>query len=309
MRLHDEQDKESKTNHVGRICSTVPSDFYTHAYERWRNVGDDPSRFRQVPVSLRNRMFIGLTGGGALETGCAIHHTYGTPYIPGSSVKGIVSAHARERLSDKSGQDWCDELFGRMPQSADNASSAQSGLVSFHDAWWVPNSADLPLVQEVVTTHHLDYYGKDGATPATDFDSPVPNAQIAVQGAFLFTIEGPEEWLDLVNQMLVSALTERGAGAKTRTGYGRFRAPEARSGPETQWAENWLRERLPESPFQRDSALRGTGLAQEWSTIEEPDRKSAVRELICHLWEERVPGSWENPKGRATRRARAMYDE
>jgi hypothetical protein len=46
----------------------------------------------------------------------------------------------------------------------------------------VPGSATTPLIEEIVTTHHLKYYGSEGATPASDCDSPIPNAQIAVRG-------------------------------------------------------------------------------------------------------------------------------
>lgn len=120
-----------------------------------------------------------------LETGCAIAHSYGAPYIPGSSIKGVVSSHARHdrNLPDVD----CNELFGVEP-SEDNPAGL-SGLITFHDAWWVPNPYQRnPLVQEVVTTHHPDYYGDEVNTPATDLDSPIPNAQIAVHGSFLFVL-------------------------------------------------------------------------------------------------------------------------
>ena len=86
----------------------------------------------------------------------------------------------------------------------------------------MPGSAERPLVPEIVTTHHLYYYGSDGRTPATDFDSPVSNAQIAAHSEFLFVAEGPPAWLVLSEQILVGALSTRGASAKTRTGYGLF---------------------------------------------------------------------------------------
>ena len=219
LREHNEAGQESKAKNVliERVCNRPASDFYRHAYLRWRRVTGSASRFRSVILKLETRLFIGLTGGGMLETGCTIGHTHGAPYIPGSSIKGVVSAHVRKRLeSAPNGPQICDELFGRGDPGA------LSALVTFHDAWWVPGSAERPLVEEVVTTHHPEYYGKDGATHATDFDSPVPNAQVAVQGEFLFVIEGPKNWLDLTEEMLIVALSTQGAGAKTRAGYGMF---------------------------------------------------------------------------------------
>ena len=232
---HQEGENGSKTNHIKRVCKLTPDAFYRNAYKRWHKATSDKQRFHQVQLVLENRLFIGLTGGGMLETGCAIGHSYGAPYIPGSSIKGVVLAHAREGFDTVEGKAVCDELFG-APATGDQPTGL-SGLITFHDAWWVPDdawwvpdSARHPLVQEVVTSHHPDYYGEDGKEPATDFDSPVPNAQVAVQGAFLFTIEGPVAWLPLAEDMLIAALSTHGIGAKTRAGYGTMKL-------DPQWAK------------------------------------------------------------------------
>lgn len=311
---HDD-DPAIKKKHVERICASTAGDFYRRAYDRWTRATADAARFRSVNLKLRTRLFIGLTGGGMLETGCAISRAHGTPYIPGSSVKGIVAAHARERL-DETG-DAFRELFGARP-TADRP-DALSGLIAFHDAWWVPDSAEpplvkRPLVKEVVTTHHPDYYAKEGAVPATDFDSPVPNAQVAAQGAFLFVIGGPGEWLDFAERMLVSALTASGAGAKTRAGYGLFADPEASgsedagtaSSPGRKWVDDKLAELTAKPGVQADQALRGKALAEAWASMDDPSLRQAVFSEIQGRWQER--GWWENPQGAAARKAKAIYE-
>ena len=219
---HGEKDNEAKTKHIERVArQSRVANFYLRAYKRWKQATSDTMRFRSVVLSLESRLFVGLTSGGMVETGCAIDHSHGTPYIPGSSVKGVVNAWAHERFDPtEEGRAIRGELFG-MP--SDGGLPGLSGLMTFHDAWWVPDSAESPLVPEVVTTHHPDYYGTDGNKPATDFDSPVPNAQIAVRGGFLFVIEGPPAWLELTERMLIAALTTRGIGARTHAGYGLFR--------------------------------------------------------------------------------------
>lgn len=310
---HDDDEPRIKAGHVDRICRSAAGDFYRHAYTRWKKATSDTTRFRSVILKLRTRLFIGLTGGGMLETGCAISRAHGTPYIPGSSVKGLVAAHALERL-DESG-DAFRELFGARP--AADRPAALSGLLAFHDAWWEPDSAELPLVKEVVTTHHRDYYAKEGAAPATDFDSPVPNAQVAVQGEFLFVIEGPCDWLDFAEQMLISALVTRGAGAKTRAGYGLFTAPDApcsdegrgphgSSNPGRDWVDAKLRELSASPGVQPDQALRGKALAEAWSSMDDPSLKQSALADIRARWEER--GWWDKPQGGAARKARAIYD-
>lgn len=310
---HDENTQDVKTKHIERVCASDVSDFYRSAYRRWEVATGDETRFRSVRLTIATRLFIGLTGGGMLETGCAISHSYGTPYIPGSSVKGIVASHVRDRLGGD-GRALCNELFGApAPNDDDEDTDVQddgpadlAGLIGFHDAWWAPDSADRPLVQEIVTTHHHEYYGEEGAVPATDFDSPIPNAQVAVQGAFLFVIEGPTDWLEPVERMLVSALTTRGAGARTRAGYGLFIAPSAPSDPGREWVDKAIQELTRNPSVKAEQALRGERLATEWSSIHDPRLKEAALADIRARWDER--GWWDTPHRGAARKAKAIYD-
>ena len=330
---HKEGGNEAKSRHIVRVCGsgwdkesegkgrgdgrshgrsaartegTTRHDaagFYRRAYERWRQATSDAMRFRSVVLKLETRLFIGLAGGGMLETGCAIGHSHGAPYIPGSSVKGVVNACARERLgSTEDGRAACDELFG-APATEDRPAGS-SGLITFHDAWWVPGSADRPLAPEIVTTHHPDYYGQDGRTPATDFDSPVPNAQVAVHGAFLFVIEGPPGWLVLAEQMLIAALNTRGAGARTRTGYGLFEAPTV---PRCEWVDTTLAALADKYKAKEEVILRGGPFAQAWNALEDPALKREAFSDIRSRWQEK--GWWdEPPQGRSAEQAKAIYD-
>ena len=305
-----DDDPGIKAKHVERICQSTAGPFYHRAYARWMRATADTARFRSVSLKLKTRLFIGLTGGGMLETGCAISRPYGTPYIPGSSVKGVVAAHAQQRL-DQTG-DTFRELFGARP--TEDRLDALSGLIAFHDAWWVPDSAERPLVEEVVTTHHPRYYAEEGATPATDFDRPIPNAQVAAQGEFIFVVGGPTEWLDFAQQMLISALTASGIGAKTRAGYGLFAEPVTRGGedsdatpnPGREWVSDKINELTAKPGVQRDQALRGKALAESWSSIDDPGLKEAALAEVRARWQER--GWWDNPQGGAARKAKAIYD-
>ena len=314
---HVENDPRFKTEHIERVCGRAVGKFYRRAYDRWRRVTDDATRFRSVVLKIETRLFIGLTGGGMLETGCRISHSYGTPYIPGSSVKGVMAFHARDRFGQTGGsfRKFHEELFGtQTADTADGDSGALSGLLAFHDAWWVPGSAKRSLVQEVVTSHHPRYYDKEGAIPATDFDSPIPNAQIAIRGEFLFVIEAPAEWLDLAERMLVSALTTRGASARTRAGYGLFAALEAggtkdsdtSSNPGREWVDSKIAELSARPGVQAGQALRGKALAETWSSIDDPSLKQAALAHIRARWQKH--GWWDVPQGGAARKAKAIYD-
>ena len=307
LKMHDEGGA-NKTELIERMCKTDMGDLYRGAYKRWREATSDKSRFRSTTLQLKTRLFAGLAGGGMLETGCAISHSYGAPYIPGSSVKGVVNAHVREKFRNAdNGDAICNEIFGAP--ATEGRPAGLAGLVSFHDAWWTPNSDQRPFVLEVVTTHHPEYYGKDGKVPATDFDSPVPNAQIAVQGRFLFVLEGPPAWLDLAEQMLVDALSSRGAGAKTRSGYGLFE-PMAVAEPEPScaWVDETIDELARRDHAPAEQTLRGKGLAKAWAEIADPPLKKEAYQDIRSRWEKR--GWWETPPGKkAARAAKAIYDE
>lgn len=303
----------AKTEYVRKVCDVTVDDLYRHAFRRWSDATADKQRFLQLRLALESRLFIGTAGGGALETGCAISHSHGMPHIPGSSVKGVVSAHARERFKGEGerGDAVCDELFGYGPSK--QRPSGLAGSISFHDAWWVPGSAESPLVPEVVTSHHPDYYGTDGRTPATDWDSPVPNAQVAVQGSFFFVMEGPCAWLGLAAEILTDALHTRGFGAKTRAGYGYFNAePEAVPEPTCEWVDETIAKLMRQNKALEGDTLRGRQLALEWAEIEDPILRREAFEDIRRRWQDegrrwQGEGWWDTPPGKAARAAKEIY--
>jgi CRISPR-associated protein Cmr6 len=304
-----EEGRKQKTAHIERICGIPANSLYTRAFQRWQTATGDGLRFHAVALELQARLFIGLTGGGMLETGCAISHSYGVPYIPGSSIKGVVSAFARASAFGSAHPEVCDELFGAEPTDENPAGLA--GLIAFHDAWWVPGSAPTPLVQEVVTTHHLDYYGSEGMTPATDLDSPIPNAQIGVRGSFLFVLEGlidgPLAWLHLTGEMLVAAMSNVGVGAKTRSGYGFFESSVSASNPQYRcaWVDDTIAILMKKNNAKEDDTLRGKGLANEWKALADAELKAQALAYIQARLE--AKGWWEKPQGGSAKEAKAIY--
>ncbi len=61
-------------------------------------------RFEEVldkDYTTSSRLIVGLGAAHALETSITLHHTYGIPYIPGSSFKGAVRAVAFWRIVEK----------------------------------------------------------------------------------------------------------------------------------------------------------------------------------------------------------------
>lgn len=184
----------------------------------------------------------GLGREHPVENGFLWHHTLGVPYLPGSSVKGMVRAWIEQWAEEK---EEIDHIFGLKRPTE----QPQVGEVVFLDA--IPLSS-VPLKAEIMTPHYGNYYQKKGKLEAPgDWMSPTPIPFLAVkEGAtFHFAIvprrqsclETPGE-SDQSCNILVSesregdrrsdcgtvigwlkdALEWIGAGAKTTVGYGRM---------------------------------------------------------------------------------------
>lgn len=213
---------QAKKALIDRVAQLVPSPLYHAALARWKmTTGQAP--FAAFEASLSGRLYIGVTRDNALETGVTTAHTYGMPMIPGSAVKGLCRAAGCKIGIDEKVEIW---MFGNKPgndSDAENDADTEIGGLIFHDAWWIGGANDKPFVPEIVTTHHQEYYGSEGETPATDFDSPIPANQIAVTGKFYFVIEGDLRWASMAAKLLKVALAQNGIGGKRSSGYGFFK--------------------------------------------------------------------------------------
>ncbi len=203
---------------ITRLVGLPVPEGYRWAFDRWERAttGDD---FDSAELDLLGRLYIGLTRDSALETGITVQHAWGMPMIPGSALKGISRHVAQTASTLKNEPDAITYLFG-----SEKDAEPECGAVVFHDAWWVPQPDAKPFAAEVVTPHHTEYYNM-GKRHATDFDSPIPAAQIAAQGRFRFVVEGDPGWCKLALALLKLALTRHGVGGKTTSGYGLFAAP------------------------------------------------------------------------------------
>jgi CRISPR-associated protein Cmr6 len=211
---------ETFTQHIGHACQLKPPPVYQAAYERWRGYAVEQAARQSAACwagKVDGRLFLGLGGASPLEAAISLHHTYGVPKLPGSALKGLARAYAEAASIDPG---LAETLFGRETKGeGEDWDGGDAGYLVFHDAWWIPDGP--PLAQEIVTVHHAEYYAQT-QTEATDFDSPTPNAQIAIRGSFLFAVEGLEGWGREGLRWLQAGLRNWGAGAKTAAGYGYF---------------------------------------------------------------------------------------
>lgn len=226
---------DDKANVVNQIAE-YPLDLglYRVAFKRWKQEMESSQTCYGWRGQVMQRLFLGLgeRTGYTLETAVTLDSTYGLPMIPGSTLKGIARAVARSRLHElterrKSTPD--DDQLRQQAEDLDFLIAAlfghpgkDEGCLRFLPAWWdPPDSAKSPLVPEVVTPHHQDYYAGQQSYP-TGRDSPIPAPQLAVQGAFWFVIEGVSPWREHGASLLKIGLSDPkfGVGAASHVGYG-----------------------------------------------------------------------------------------
>jgi CRISPR-associated protein Cmr6 len=188
-------------------------------------------------ATAEGRIIVGLGIQSVRETNLALLHTWGVPYIPGSALKGLASSVAHRfggsPFWNKSGRsDGAQQGKDHRLMFGDTTSA---GYVVFHDAWWVPDGDKLPLDLDVMTVHHLAYYGGGPEAPM-DWDEPNPISFLTARGSYKVALSGPREWVTRAGQWLEIGLKDDGIGAKTQAGYGRMTLKRALSRREQELA-------------------------------------------------------------------------
>lgn len=247
---------------------------YRHSFSRWKSSFREPGD-RVFELGLASRLLVGHGNSSATDVGLTVHHTWGVPMIPGSALKGLLAHYVdavygpddpgrapwehsdpdQQERARYQGVTWSGRriirgpgevfrnLFGAPEAELDGfmrdkgfEAGASSGLVTFHDALYVPGSApeEKPYAVDVLTVHHKGYCDSAGDNWPNDYESPNPVSFVTVRPGvrFLFALSGPPDWTGLAERLLRDALREWGVGGKTSVGYGRFLRPDQISRPE-----------------------------------------------------------------------------
>lgn len=171
-----------------------------------------------------SRFVTGLGRQHPIENGFAWHPTLGVPYLPGSSLKGVLRSWERE---EKGTWDPHRENNWKESQSTKERFGDQGSCGRLLVLDMLPTGPP-ELVVDIMTPHYGPYY-QDGKTPG-DWHSPVPISFLVVergaswQVALLPGSRDPvleDDWKE-IEHLLSDALQWEGAGAKTSVGYGRF---------------------------------------------------------------------------------------
>lgn len=204
----------------------------------------------QADFIAESRVLVGLSEGVLkqfLEVGAVIDPVLALPYIPGSSVKGLIRHFLRSELGSECLAPVC-ELLGPEPGARGEGPCGEwaAGKVFIADAYpvGVVNEHGFLLVPDIITPH----YYKGGEPVETELDArpvPVPHVSVAEGTVFRFVIgfeegakaplekigeclvrkgvETGRDWLTTALTLLAAALAVAGVGGRTTKGYGTMR--------------------------------------------------------------------------------------
>lgn len=172
----------------------------------------------------------GLGSGHPTETGIILDRNIGVPYIPASSIKGILRlayainiAKGRKEVPDEE----LNEYFGSMSQEMNKQSRGQLMLL---DAY--PKDK-VSLKLDIMNPHFGSYYSGNGQKQPLETESPVPIKFLTVAKGTTFVFRcaflpignktPSDEQKSNVEAMFKTAFEKVGFGGKTAIGYGRFK--------------------------------------------------------------------------------------
>lgn len=238
---------------------------------------------RVAVFKTESRFVTGLGRSHPVENGFVWHPTLGAPYLPGSSIKGLVRSWVREHAEPRPVASTVNQLLG---------SQGKVGDVCFLDA--VPTGI-VQLEADMMTPH---YAGWNANEPPGDWcaPNPIPFLTTAPGARFLFSVVprrvASTAALDALFGWLEDALAWTGGGAKVAVGYGRFRLDEGSTA-------EWMRRPDDEKQRRRDLQARKEAMATpegRWRLqLEELNERQTLEQVRIRLEEQPI----ENPLERA----------
>lgn len=246
-----------------------------------------------------------------VENGFTWHYGLGVPFLPASSVKGVVRAWAG--IKGVENQE-ISRIFG---------SRGAAGSIIFFDALPV---GPVKLKADVMTPHYSNYHqekdkgGKPSCPGDWDDPNPIPFLTVAPNQAFMFPMaprrkDRSEDCADLrqVLGWLEEALEWIGAGAKTATGYGRFDRRSAIEGglraelvkqqeADKLKAMSLIRREMEDDGYSDENKevfmaeLTVKWLARMDSSDTTVEDRREIAGYLAQWYQKRMPGQWKKPK-------------
>lgn len=225
-----DQSAEEKRKYLQRIVATAGDPQLARGYQDWlRRRTAALAEVAASPLDLvcSSALMVGLGRKNAADAGVTLDRAWGSPYVPGSSVKGLLRSTAELVVSGEIGNAddrpyWESALDGLFGAGTSGESGGSKASLAFYDAY--PIKADV-LELGIVTPHYQEYYA-NAAKPPADWYDPVPVAVLQVKPGttFRFWLPTDAALRARLTSLLVLGLDWLGLGAKTSSGFGWFDA-------------------------------------------------------------------------------------
>ena len=240
VQYYESKYDELKTNAILRKMLAEKHESQEQYCEIYENAG---YKIINYQAALKSPLITGIGQPHPNEVGMVFDHTMGIPYIPASSVKGIVRfAHMLELIESENLQQFLnkekDGIIESIPETkipaifggdADEEKEGKTkklkGKVIFLDAY--PDKVP-DLHVDIMNPHYVKYYSDDeDKTPPADYLDPTPIKFLTVKPGTVFSFKAlvskdSDFLLEPLKTAFQKALEDEGAGAKTAVGYGRF---------------------------------------------------------------------------------------
>ncbi len=195
----------------------------------------------ELKASTETRLITGIGQPHPSETSMVFDHNLGIPYIPASSIKGLLRFSNVVSLIKDNMIDVQEKKVINDEDISDiryyYGAQKKRGCAIFLDAY-PEKIPDLEI--DIMNPHYGKYY--QGSTPPADYLEPTPIKFLTVAKGttFIFRALVPKDCTCKEKEMLKKeiinvyeyALTKEGLGAKTSLGYGRFFKDLKKTDPE-----------------------------------------------------------------------------
>ena len=228
-------------------CRSLPQELEEMRTKRVKHLVDLFSKgghdMKVVTGRLEARLAINLSDGMIQNGGICLDRMFGSPYIPGSAVKGVCRHLALQRLRQKQ---LTLEQFQQLFGTADSDFMRTGELYPWNEkvtptqknvrgsiCFWAAQPLTLaPLEVDITNVHYPKYY-QTGTVAELRNENPRPNffpvVKAGTEFAFFLSVndqykraEDTQQLLDKAVKLLQDAIALSGMGAKTGAGYGWF---------------------------------------------------------------------------------------
>lgn len=238
-------EKEKRTEFLTNVATTrlSQSDAFIKEWESQMMILPNT---RLLEFENISPVVVGMGEQHVFEVGLTLHKISGRPVLPGSGLKGLVRREAMSRLKLTSVSRKYPQMFSpdisrselktMFSSTSHNeeeieellnmfGSTESTGLFDVFDGLLTSGSTSVFMV-DTMTPHYGQYYRSAGNRGADGKEDPVPVSFLSVRPGNRWKIPiraGSKEWADVLESLVCDSLISRGAGAKTSSGFGRFR--------------------------------------------------------------------------------------